>query len=192
MRTLALIYRTTSVHALEFWQRAQEEHQSRYARITAYTDQLTAAFGAPEGTDRREVWTRGDNVYGIDCARGERPPADSGWRLDAKYGIWMPRLRTRAGQDRRDELAALTTWSLRKHLYEIGVPQTAWGDSHIYQPGLHLIDGALYQTWCGEGARADVEAEAVKQHAVTWEPVKLSEWYALQEALAEAGEAQSA
>lgn len=180
--TAELIYRTTSPAALDFWAHAQAKAGERKKLVDAYIEQLTRDFGPVPGKTDRTVWNRGPHVTGVDCAYGEAPPADSGWRLDSKEGIWKPKLRETAGKERARELAALTVYNVRTHLQEIGIPQMVWTDRHVFRPGIEFHDGVLYQTWGSGQCRDEALAEAKKVTTVVWEPVRRSEWYALEEA----------
>lgn len=179
--TAELIYRTTSPAALDFWAHAETKASERKTLVDAYIEQLTHDFGTVNGKDRT-VWNRGPVVYGVECLYGEQPPADSGWRLDSKEGIWMPKLRIPAGKERARELAALTVYNVRAHVQEIGIPQMVMTDRHFFRPGIEFHDGVLYQTWGSGKCEPDALAEAAKVPEVVWEPVKRSEWYALEEA----------
>jgi hypothetical protein len=180
--TAELIFRTKSLEALIFWEHFEAKREERRKLIAEYIAKLTADFGPTAGSEERNVWTRGVHVYGVDCNRGEQPPADSGWRLDAKDGIWMPKLRTKAGQDRRDELRTLTVYDVTQHVHEIGIPSIIFTSAHLFRPGLDFHEGSLYQLWGSGECRDDILAAAATNPAVVWEPVKRSEWYALQEA----------
>ncbi len=193
--TAELIYKTTSPKALDWYRDILAKSKVQSQARAEYTDRMTAEFGKPDLPDyfseerraKRSLWLRGEHAFAIDSGSNERPPEDSGWRLDSKDRNWQPKLATKAGKERAAELSALSTHNTRDHLPEIGVPQMAFADAHLYQPGLDYDEdaGVLYVLW-GSG-RCDKEALAAQAKVpdVEWVEVKRSEWYAREEAKAE-------
>jgi hypothetical protein len=193
--TAELIYKTTSPKALAWYRDVLAQNKEQAAARAEYTDHMTAEFGKPDLPDyfseerrsKRSLWLRGDRAFAIDSGHNERPPVDSGWRLDSKDHNWQPKLATKAGKERAAELAALSTFDTRSHLPEIGVPQMAFADSHLYQPGLEFdeAEGVLYIAWGSGRCAAEALAAQAKVPEIEWAEVKRSEWYAREEAKAE-------
>ncbi|CAN5418355.1 hypothetical protein BH09ACT9_BH09ACT9_00030 [soil metagenome] len=181
--TAELIYKTTSPKAIKFWLNWQTIANAEAESRKEFIDRMTEKFGAPEGKEYRTLWHRGDYIMGLDSGFNEKPPADSGWRLDSKEHIWMPALAKTKGKAWRKELDALVTYKLRDHLDEIGICYWAFAGLHMYKPGIEFDAGeqVLYQTW-GSGKCIDEALKAAESvPEVVWEEVPRSVWYAREE-----------
>jgi hypothetical protein len=195
--TVELIYKTTSLAAIEWWKKAEDEAELARRLRNEYMDKQTALYGPTPGgtyesapTKDRGLMVSRHIVLGLASGHNEQPPANSGWRLDSKERFWKPKMATRAGKERASELKTLTGYNLRGHVDEIGVPGMAVAGMRLYSAGLEFdtASGVLYQTW-GSGRCAE---ECVKVQALhpntAWEEVPRSEWYAREEAKAAAQE----
>jgi hypothetical protein len=189
-----LIYKTTSPAAIEWWQNATAEARKQSILRQEFADEMLAEFGpstkAVYGDDKpdRKLWVRGESVIGLDSNYNEKPPADSGWRLDSKDRIWKPALKTAKGRALRDRLAALTTYSVRAHSNEIGVPEIVFAGMHMYRPGLSFDEEptpTLFQVWGSGQCATECEKEQAKLADIEWVEVKRSVWYARVEAKAD-------
>lgn len=128
-------------------------------------------------------------VLGIDSGYDEKPPADSGLRLDSKTRYWMPSLRSVKGREWADRLAALTLWVPRNHFEEVGIPSMIFTDHRVYQSGISFDEEpepTLYQTWGSGRCAEDCRATAKDVPEVEWVEVPRSVWYAREEAMAAA------
>jgi hypothetical protein len=181
-----LIYKTTSPAAIAWWKNAEKLRGKEAELHKAFQDRMTALYGPAPGKEGRAIWHRGAYIMGIDSGSNEKPPVDSGWRLDSKERIWMPALAKATGKKLRAELDAMVLFDIRAHLPEIGVPQLAFADHHMYRAGMEFDqdEGAIYQIW-GSGRCADeCAAAAAKVPDVEWVKVPRSAWYAREEAKA--------
>jgi hypothetical protein len=184
-----LIYKTTSPDAITWWQNAAEKRREEEVLRAEFAAEMLFTYGPREQSSYdptppdRKLWLRGEGVVGLDAAYNERPPADSGWRLDSKERIWMPALRTPAGRILRDRLRGLTVYRLRAHLREIGVPEMTFAGSYIYRPGLEFDEPTqtLFCTWGSGMCATAAVTEQAKVPAIVWEEVPRSVWYAREE-----------
>jgi hypothetical protein len=179
-----LIYATTSEKAVAFWKTATALKDQERELRRAFEQRMTDAYGPVDGKERRDLWVRGEYCVGVDSGYSERPPADSGWRLDSKEHIWMPALATAAGKAWRKELGELTIYDMRSHLDELGIPALCFAGSYLFRPGIEFDDetGTLYNFWGSGMCEKEVLAHHAKVPEVQWREVKRSEWYAMQEA----------
>lgn len=186
-----LIYKTTSPFALAWWANAEVEREKARLIRREYAERMTAEFGPTpprysysngESHEFRELMVAGPRAVGLASGYDEVPPLESGWRLDSKERIWMPKLATAQGKMRRDELLTLASFDIRGHMSEIGAPSIAFAGSYLYHGGLEEDGGALFQTWGSGQCMKECEAAQAKVPEVIWAEVKRSEWYALQEA----------
>lgn len=187
-----LIYKTTSPRAIEWWKAASVAHERDREARRAYEKRMLDEFGPADVPDyasaerrgKRAVWCRGAHAVGLDCGYGEKPPADSGWRLDSKDHIWMPKLATKEGRARAAELAALCTYDIRAHLAEVGIAAMCFANNRLYGPGVEFdeAEGTLYVVWGSGRCAQEAEVAQRKVPEVVWESVRRSEWYAREEA----------
>lgn len=190
--TVALVYRTSSPKAVDWFHDVEAREQGVRAKRDAYTQELTERYGpvgkryeySSEELDHRPLMRDSRNrITGVACSHGEQPPKGSGWRLDSKTGFWKPDLRSKAGKERDAELEALHGVDSRSELDSIGATGLSFVPGRMYQPGLRFRKetGELYVTWGSRGCEGDMLAAGAKVDDVAWESVPLSEWHAWME-----------
>ena len=187
--TAELIYKTNSPAALAWWEDAKKVAELSNGKRTAYGDQMAGEFGVtPQSNEyvkpytERALMVRNNRVVGLASGLSEKPPADSGWRLDSKFRFWKPALKTPKGKQRQRELDALVTFDHYNHLHEIGVPNLLIAGNHLMHAGIEEGEGFLWQTWGSGTAAAQCVVEQKNTPEVTWTEVLRSEWYARIEA----------
>lgn len=191
MSTPRLIYKTSSPAAISWWQAVANRNSAVMRRRRAYEEALLAQFGPvgkryqydAEPFDSRPVMRNEQNqVTGVLSASGERPPAGSGWRLDAASGFWKPDLRTNAGKARSAELEALAGVDVREESYAaVGVPGAHLGGHRLYRHGMLFRQDTseIYVTWGSQDCRSSMPQAPVE--GIAWVEVPLSEWHAWRE-----------
>ncbi|WP_436759386.1 hypothetical protein [Streptosporangium sp. V21-05] len=169
------VYRSTHPDVLGAWHAAEQ----RAADITTQRK----AFLAAHGFEGRSIATKGRWMIGV--AHPEDQPIPDGWRLDRDLdGAIVPARRTRVGKQLGKRLDQLAMPSARKNLPG-GMPEMAWGDHHVFRPGITLINNALidnnalYVKW---GCDPEAIDSTVKIDPAVWQRMKLSEYYAVLEA----------
>ena len=188
-----LIYKTTSPAALAWWERIAAESEKARLRRADFIAKVTEQFGPTPSVGRyteapteRQLMISRHNVAGLASGYSERPPEDSGWRLDSKDRYWAPKLATKAGKDRAAELKKLAAPNARQSAPEIGVPQLAMAGAHLYSPGFEFDEetGTLYQLWGSGRCVKECESAQAKTPEIAWTEVLRSEWFAREEAKA--------
>jgi hypothetical protein len=186
--SVELIYKTTSPQAIEWWLSAAAKVKADKEARSAYVKRMTEEFGKPDVPDyftpreQRDLWVRNDRPIALDSGPDEKPPADSGWRLDSKDRNWQPKLATKRGKERAAELAELFTYDMRRDAKTIGVPEMVFADHSLLRPGMDFDEDerALYVVWSSGKAAKEFEAAAVE--GIEWTEVPRSQWYAREEA----------
>jgi hypothetical protein len=107
----------------------------------------------------------------------------NGWRLMKSTGRLEPR-RGKPGEAAREWLAKHQPIDVRHVMEENGLPRAAWipGDGFNYRivsPQFFEHDGAL---WARYAAEPGTSGSGFDNEPCTWEPIKLSEFYAAYEA----------
>lgn len=187
--TAELIYRTSSPAAATWYSARNAEQVEQSGRRNAFQDEMLATYGpadVPEGRQGhglRNLMVTRRGVVGIHSGWQEAPPADSGWRLDARDRFWKPSLRSAKGRALAKRLEELTVVDLNR-LSDIGIPEVVFAGLHMYSPGLDHDDApfALYQIWGSGECEQGCLAEQAKHPDVVWVEVLRSEWYARIEA----------
>lgn len=185
-----LIYRTSSPAAEAWWRHLKETQRQQNELRRAFEDEMLTTYGPAavpeysEGHGKRLLYTNGRVCTGIDAGYNERPPAGSGWRLDAKDRIWKPALKEAAGKALKKRLEALTVYIWQAHTEEIGVPQLVFADRYLFRPGFTADEEpfVLFQVWGSGQCAKSCEAEQAMHAEVEWTEVPRSEWYARVEA----------
>ena len=187
--SVELIYKTTSAFAESWWKNMQEKRAEQAELRRAFEDEMLATYGPAdvrygEGVGKRLLMTNGRVVTGLHSGYAEVPPSGSGWRLDSKARFWKPALREAAGKEVKERLQGLTLYVWQSHVKEIGVPEYAFGDSHVYSPGLDCDNEpfALYVLWGSGTCAKDFDQVRASVPQVAWNEVPRSEWYARVEA----------
>lgn len=197
MSSPALIYRTNSQPALDWWADAEARTQEVHKKRSAYEEKLLASFGpvgkrysyeAEEVVTRPLMCNRHNAATGVLCQEGEQPPQGSGWRLDADTGFWKSDMRSKAGKERAAELENLKGVDLRDELNQIGCASWAFADWRVFEPGARFRKSTkeLFITWGSVGCAEEMARSAIP--AVVWTPVPLSEWHAWREQVEAEGE----
>lgn len=138
--------------------------------IATWGEQMKA-FLDESGMGKRTVWTDDltGSIVGLDHD-GESVP--DGWRVDRRTGYLKPRLATKTGKAIAAKLVGL-----RKPDPSVGLPGMP-GECFVGLAlatcGLRLMKGALYATWS-----TPIPVDRVD--LTIWQPVKLSEYYAVVE-----------
>jgi hypothetical protein len=191
--TAELIYRTSTPAAEAWWRNLVARRAEQDALRDAFEAEMLATYGPAqhrygEGVGKRSLYTNGRVITGIDAGYNEQPPAGSGWRLDSKDRFWKPALRTAEGRKLKARLVTLTTYIWQSHVTEIGIPELIFTDRYLMRPSLTADDDpfVLFQTWGSGQCEKDCLAEQAKHPEIEWIEVKRSEWYAHEEAKAEA------
>lgn len=161
------IYRTTDPELVALWEQWQEARRE----FSAKCDAFIAEF-APAGCEAMVTESFGTRVVGV-TVEGYASDLHEGWRLDRKRWMLVPFKKTARGKIIGKAMEGLHTPDPRTDLK--GMPSWALIGIAICHPGVQPHDGALYMIWSGEGPNEGIDA-------TIWEPVKLSEWYAIQEA----------
>ena len=154
-------YRTTNPGVLAVWDKWQDEMQAQHARIRAFKDSVD-----PE--DRLQLRARRNSVPVY--FSGDVVP--HGWRRTAKGWI-VPNKRLKAGKEAQATLDELRRSAPDLSSRLMGMPDHAIVGNHFYEPGAFKHDGAIYVYWGGMPEGVDSEV---------WSELKLSEFYAAQEA----------
>lgn len=195
--SVELIYKTSDPAAVAWMSDIIEKRKVAREKRKAYGARVLEEFG-PRGRrysymqeepadERRDLYVGRYHAFGIDSGIDEKPPAESGWRLDAKGRYWKPKLATKRGKERAAELRELSM--PEPDTQAVGWDSMHWGNSYMYWPAFMLRE-ELGEVWVAWGAYECREALS-KDSPVAWTEVPRSEWHAWREAV-EAGESQEA
>jgi hypothetical protein len=187
-----LIYKTKTPAALEWWRHVQNQASAAHAFRSNYIKRMTNEFGptpgryTESGNKDRALMVSRHIVMGLASGYDEKPPVDSGWRLDSKERYWAPKLATKAGKERAAELATLAGFDVLKHVHEIGIPGMVIENLRMFTPGFSFDEDpeVLYQTWGSGLCAADCERSQAEHPEIEWMEVPRSEWYAREESKA--------
>lgn len=190
--TAVLVYKTSSPKAIDWYRDVVARDTVVRDKRRVYTDQLTSEFGEvgkryehdSEHIDHRPLMRNSSNqITGLMCRSGEKPPKGSGWRLDAQTGFWKPDLRTNKGKELEAELETLSGVNMLNELYEIGAAGMAFVPGSLYRPGVTFRDetGELFVYWGSKDCEDEMLAASAKVPDVEWAVVPLSEWHAWRE-----------
>lgn len=157
------VYRTYRPELIKHWYDGQANLKAWSQRMDAFLDE--------QGLGNGTVWTYNITGHfgGVDHDGAEVP---NGWRVDRRTGRLMPRLSTREGKAIGAKLDELRKPDPRADLP--GMPGDCFVSLALLTCGLHLMRGALYATWGLPIPEAQVDL-------TVWQPVKLSEYYAVLE-----------
>jgi hypothetical protein len=163
------VYRTTDERNLSLWAKWQAENVADCAKRDAFLTEW-----APEGCALMlSSGFGGKRPVGV-SVEGWAEKVPEGWRLDRKRWVLVPFMKTARGKKIRKALDALQRRDQRSDL--IGMPSSLFSGWAWCQPGIEVHDGAMFVEWPDEGPPVE------KIDLTIWEPVKLSEWYAMKEA----------
>lgn len=138
--------------------------------VAAWGERLKAAL-TELGMGKRTVWTNDLTgwIVGLDHD-GDNVP--DGWRVDRPTGYLKPRLATKTGKAIATKLDGLSKPDPGVGLP--GMPGECFVGLGLATCGLRLMKGALYATW-------SVPIPVDRVDLTIWQPVKLSEYYAVLE-----------
>lgn len=163
------VYRSKRPEVVALW--------AKFKESAAVFDRAINAFleaHAPAGAKAMTVDTWGAQKLAGITVVGDAGKPPSGWRLDRKNWILVPFRSTVAGKRVSEALDAVVLPDVRAELP--GMPSWDLHNIAVRHPGIEIHDGAMYVLWGGgppEGVDPDI-----------WEPVPLSEYYAVKEAAA--------
>jgi hypothetical protein len=158
------VYRTSNPEALAAWHTAAAARDAWAVQMKAFLDE--------HGFDSRSVYVgHSGRVLGISHEQGDDVP--DGWRVDSRTGYLMPRLAKKAGKAIDARLSELIQPDPRDAMP--GMPKECFVSLAMLTCGLEVIDEALYATWSRPIPEDEVDL-------AVWQPVKLSEYYAVLEA----------
>lgn len=157
------VYRSFHPDVVKHWQAGE-------AAVIAWRGDVKALL-AELGMDHRTVWTH-DLTGEIDGLDYDDRDVPDGWRVDARSGRLVPRRSTKPGKAIAAKLDALRMPDPRVSLP--GMPSTCLVGDGLLTCGLQLMKGALYATWSRPIPEQRVDL-------MTWQPLKLSEYYAVLE-----------
>ena len=197
MRNPELVFKTTSLDAIAWYTNLTVLRKEELALRIAFEDEMLGLYGPAQAAEylwerdeegnkipptRRALWVQGDIAYALQSGYNERPPEDSGWRLDSKDHNWQPKLATKAGKEWRRRLSELNLVRMRGRWQEIGIPFLYWGERFIYNPGMSFDEATdtLYIGWGTQYAKDQFlkETSAKEGIDVVWEHIPLSEYHA--------------
>jgi hypothetical protein len=161
------VYRTTKPEMVTLWDKWEEAQREWNLKVDGFMKEFAPKDCAPMVTN-----SFGTRVAGI-TVEGYGSNLPDGWRLDRKHWTLVPFRKTPRGKQIAKAMDGLVLDDPRGDLK--GMPSWALIGLSICHPGMQLHNGALYAIWSGAGP----DTEGVDPSI--WEPVKLSEWYALQE-----------
>lgn len=181
MSAPALVYMTTDVKIIDWWEKYKAANEVRRIAIKAFLDKINAEWGGPARTN---VYILDGRVVGLP----EESEIPANWRLSDSGYYMTPKLNSKAGKAWKAEMDAIPVLSLLTAADAIGVPSLSIPeDTHrIYTPGIEYDedeDGtlvALYQLWSSADTKPEVES-AIKARGVQWEEMPLSAWYGRKE-----------
>lgn len=194
-----MVYKTTSPDAVAWYENIARLRREEWELRRAFEAEIVERFGASqrdtyerdENGDRkpqtgRPLWVRGDLAFALDSGYDERPPEDSGWRLDSKDRNWQPKLATSAGKEWKRRLGDLNLVRMRTRWREIGIPEVVFTDMRMFSPGLDYDEATrtLYVLWGTQYVQKGWDKETAQFPAIEWAVVPLSEWHAYREAKA--------
>jgi hypothetical protein len=160
------VYRTRRPEVVALWHTAMEARKEWAEKLKA--------FQAEHGLTGREVYfyEPAGHIAGF-ADDGSEPP--TGWRVESRRNLLVPRLSSRPGKAIGKQLGALKHPDPRNDLP--GMPAECFAGLKLLTCGLALREdgGALYVTW---GAPIDEKRVDLD----VWEQVRLSEYYAVLEA----------
>ena len=188
-----LVFKTTSPAAIEWHEKLAALRKQEWELRMAFEQEIVERFGpstrrvygsSPANVDGvqtgRPLWIRNDYAFALDSGYDERPPADSGWRLDSKDRNWQPKLATKEGKEWKRRLGELNLVKMRSRWQEIGIPERYWGDNYIYFPSMTFDreNGVLYIGWGTQYAEDEFLKGVAAFPDIQWERIPLSEWHA--------------
>lgn len=159
------IYRTTDERNTSLWAKWQDENIEYCASRDAFL-----AEWAPDGCSLMlSSGFGGERPLGV-SVEGYNNEVPDGWRLDRKHWILLPYRKTPRGKKIAAAMEALQWRDHRSDL--IGMPSHLFTGWAWCVPGIEMHDGAMFAIWPDEGPTEGIDL-------AIWEPVKLSEWYAM-------------
>jgi hypothetical protein len=171
-------YRTADANIINEYRTALACAKARQKKITSAlsdlgvsTEVMVSSTGFPGGKMRiRDLVPIGDFV-------------PDGWRLMKSTGRLEPR-RGKPGEGARQWLADHQPIDVRHVMEQHGLPRAAWipGDGFRYRivaPHFFEHDAALWARYAAEPGTSETRFDSQR---CTWEPCKLSEFYAAYEA----------
>lgn len=159
------VYRTVDPGILATWHATREAMTAWPPKVEALMEDL--------GVGGRKILfdSVSGRVWGVDDDGSAIPEH---WRLDNRRACLMPRRSTRDGK----KIAARIDAMRRPDPRDLkGMPSTTFADDEptLCTCGVEEIDGTLYVTWSAAIPEREVDL-------TLWERLKLSEYYAIQEA----------
>ncbi|MEW9530733.1 hypothetical protein [Microbispora sp. NPDC049125] len=150
-------------------------YQAAFAALEEWAKQTEEVLARRGLSGRMVYYTNSDNrLVGVGHNDGDDIP--DGWRFDHKRGCLVPRLTSAEGKRIAAELAELRKPDPREAAP--GMPKNILASGQFMTCGMDLMEGAVYAWW--------PDSIPVEQVDLTlWEPVKLSEYYALVERVGE-------
>lgn len=168
------IYRTTRPELVALWDKWREEGTKFHDEVMAF-----AAEYAPEGSNAMVSDGGNKHIVGVSVVGDSNNPP-SGWRLDRKRWILVPKRTDKIGKQIATAMDAVVFKDPRGALS--GMPSMALlsGDDGVAMcsPGVEKHGDALYVKWSNGGPTAGIDPKI-------WVRVKLSDWYRVKEAEAE-------
>lgn len=158
------VYRTTAATAIIAWHAAASAREDWAKDMQAFLEEHDLG-------DRNVYISHGGRPLGITHTDGD--PVPNGWRIDARTGHLMPRLKTRTGKQIDARLGELRQPDPRHNMP--GMPMECFVSLALLTCGMRLLGDVLYVTWSRPIPEQQVDL-------TIWERIKLSEYYAAREA----------